>query len=194
LVGNPLEAFLVSTGVVALGEIGDKTQLLAMLLAARFGKPWPVILGILAATLANHTLAGYVGTVLRNVVPANLLQWAVALSFFAVAVWALKPDTIGEDEAPATTPHGVFVVTAVAFFLAEMGDKTQVATAILASRFGMLAPVVAGTTLGMLIVDVPTVLFGRLAAKRLPLRAIRVAAALMFVVLGAAALLAPVST
>jgi putative Ca2+/H+ antiporter (TMEM165/GDT1 family) len=194
LVGNPLEAFLVSAGVVALGEIGDKTQLLAMLLAARFRKPWPVILGILAATLVNHTLAGYVGTVLRSAVPADWLQWAIALSFFAVAVWALKPDAIGDDDAPATTSHGVFVVTAVAFFLAEMGDKTQVATAILASRFGMLAPVVAGTTLGMLIVDVPTVLFGRLAAKRLPLRAIRVAAALMFVVLGAAALLAPVST
>jgi putative Ca2+/H+ antiporter (TMEM165/GDT1 family) len=191
LVGNPLEAFLVSAGVVALGEIGDKTQLLAMLLAARFRKPWPVILGILAATLVNHTLAGYVGTVLRSVVPADWLQWAIALSFFAVAVWALKPDAIGDDDAPATTSHGVFVVTAVAFFLAEMGDKTQVATAILASRFGMLAPVVAGTTLGMLIVDVPTVLFGDLAAKRLPLRAIRIAAALMFAVLGVAALVAP---
>jgi len=191
LVGNPLEAFLVSAGVVALGEIGDKTQLLAMLLAARFRKPWPVILGILAATLVNHTLAGYVGTVLRSVVPADRLQWAIALSFFAVAVWALKPDAIGDDDAPATTSHGVFVVTAVAFFLAEMGDKTQVATAILASRFGMLAPVVAGTTLGMLIVDVPTVLFGGLAAKRLPLRAIRIAAALMFAVLGVAALVAP---
>jgi putative Ca2+/H+ antiporter (TMEM165/GDT1 family) len=191
LVGNPLEAFLVSAGVVALGEIGDKTQLLAMLLAARFRKPWPVILGILAATLVNHTLAGYVGTVLRSVVPADWLQWAIALSFFAVAVWALKPDAIGDDDAPATTSHGVFVVTAVAFFLAEMGDKTQVATAILASRFGMLAPVVAGTTLGMLIVDVPTVLFGGLAAKRLPLRAIRIAAALMFAVLGVAALVAP---
>jgi putative Ca2+/H+ antiporter (TMEM165/GDT1 family) len=191
LVGNPLEAFLVSAGVVALGEIGDKTQLLAMLLAARFRKPWPVILGILAATLVNHSLAGYVGTVLRSVVPADWLQWAIALSFFAVAVWALKPDAIGDDDAPATTSHGVFVVTAVAFFLAEMGDKTQVATAILASRFGMLAPVVAGTTLGMLIVDVPTVLFGGLAAKRLPLRAIRIAAALMFAVLGVAALVAP---
>ncbi|HXU52233.1 MAG TPA: TMEM165/GDT1 family protein [Casimicrobiaceae bacterium] len=191
MVGNPLEAFLVSAGVVALGEIGDKTQLLAMLLAARFRKPWPVILGILAATLVNHTLAGYVGTVLRSVVPADWLQWAIALSFFAVAVWALKPDAIGDDDAPATTSHGVFVVTAVAFFLAEMGDKTQVATAILASRFGMLAPVVAGTTLGMLIVDVPTVLFGGLAAKRLPLRAIRIAAALMFAVLGVAALVAP---
>ena len=191
MVGNPLEAFLVSAGVVALGEIGDKTQLLAMLLAARFRKPWPVILGILAATLVNHTLACYVGTVLRSVVPADWLQWAIALSFFAVAVWALKPDAIGDDDAPATTSHGVFVVTAVAFFLAEMGDKTQVATAILASRFGMLAPVVAGTTLGMLIVDVPTVLFGGLAAKRLPLRAIRIAAALMFAVLGVAALVAP---
>ena len=191
MVGNPFEAFLVSTGVVALGEIGDKTQLLAMLLAARFRKPWPVILGILAATLVNHTLAGYVGTVLRSVVPADWLQWAIASSFFAVAVWALKPDAIGDDDAPATTSHGVFVVTAVAFFLAEMGDKTQVATAILASRFGMLAPVVAGTTLGMLVVDVPTVLFGGLAAKRLPLRAIRIAAALMFAVLGVAALVAP---
>jgi putative Ca2+/H+ antiporter (TMEM165/GDT1 family) len=150
-----------------------------------------VILGILAATLVNHSLAGYVGTLLRGLVPADVLRWAVALSFFAVAAWALRPDTVSEDDAPSTSSHGVFLVTAVAFFLAEMGDKTQVATAILASRFGALVPVVAGTTLGMLIVDVPTVLFGGLAARRLPFRAIRVAAALLFVVLGIATLVAP---
>jgi putative Ca2+/H+ antiporter (TMEM165/GDT1 family) len=191
LVGNSLEAFLVSTGVVALGEIGDKTQLLSVLLAVRFRKPLPVIAGILAATLVNHTLAGYVGTLLRGLVPPDVPRWAVALSFVAVAAWALKPDTVDDDDAPSASPHGVFLVTAIAFFLAEMGDKTQVATAILASRFGALVPVVAGTTLGMLIVDVPTVLFGGIMAKRLPLRAIRIAAALLFLGLGVATLVAP---
>ena len=191
LVGNPLEAFLVSTGVVALGEIGDKTQLLSMLLAARFRAPWPIILGILAATLVNHTIAGAVGTWIRAVVAPDVLRWLVALSFFAVAAWALKPDSFDAERAPATSPHGVFAVTLVAFFLAEMGDKTQIATAILASRFGQLVPVVAGTTLGMLIVDVPTVLFAGFATRKIPFRAIRIAAAVLFVILGVTALFAP---
>ena len=186
-----METFLISAGVVALGEIGDKTQLLAMLLAARFRAPWPIILGILAATLVNHTIAGAAGTWIRGVVAPDVLRWLVALSFFAVAAWALKPDALDAGEAPATSPHGVFVVTLVSFFLAEMGDKTQVATAILASRFGELVPVVAGTTVGMLIVDVPTVLFAGLAAKKIPFKAIRIAAALIFVALGIATLFAP---
>jgi Ca2+/H+ antiporter, TMEM165/GDT1 family len=186
-----LESFLVSAGVVALGEIGDKTQLLAMLLAVRFRRPWPIIAGILAATLVNHTLAGAVGAWVRNVVPEQALRWIVALSFFAVAAWALKPDTLDESEAPALSSHGVFWVTTVAFFLAEMGDKTQIATAILASRFGALVPVVAGTTLGMLIVDVPTVLFAGIAAKRIPFRMVRIATAILFVILGVTTLWVP---
>ena len=125
-----MEAFLISTGVVALGEMGDKTQLLAMLLAARFRRPWPIVWGILVATLANHALAGFVGNLVRAALPPDLLRWLVALSFFAVAAWALKPDTL-DGEPPPATRWGVFGVTVVAFFLAEMGDKTQVATCLL---------------------------------------------------------------
>jgi Ca2+/H+ antiporter, TMEM165/GDT1 family len=188
-----LETFLVSAGVVALGEIGDKTQLLAMLLAARYRRPWPIIAGVLAATLFNHTLAGAVGAWVRNVVPGGTLRWLVALSFFAVALWALKPDTLDDDDSPVLSSHGVFWMTTVAFFLAEMGDKTQVATAILASRFDSLAAVVAGTTAGMLIVDVPTVLFAGVAARKLPFKWIRIAAAAIFAILGVTALYAPLS-
>ena len=188
-----MEAFLISAGVVALGEIGDKTQLLAMLLAARFRKPWPVIAAILAATLVNHTIAGAIGTWIRTAVPGESLRWMVALSFFAVALWALKPDSLDEGDAPVQSSHGVFWVTAVSFFLAEMGDKTQIATAILASRFDSLAWVVAGTTLGMMAVDVPTVLFAGMAAKKIPFKAVRVAAAVIFVILGVTALWAPAS-
>jgi putative Ca2+/H+ antiporter (TMEM165/GDT1 family) len=184
LVGNSLEAFLVSTGVVALGEIGDKTQLLSVLLAVRFRKPLPVIAGILAATLVNHTLAGYVGTLLRGLVPPDVLRWAVALSFVAVAAWALKPDTVDDDDAPSASPHGVFLVTAIAFFLAEMGDKTQVATAILASRFGALVPVVAGTTLGMMLADVPAVFLGDKIARKVNMRLVHGISAAIFAVLG----------
>jgi putative Ca2+/H+ antiporter (TMEM165/GDT1 family) len=179
-----LETFLVSAGVVALGEIGDKTQLLAMLLALRFRRPWPIIAGILAATLFNHSLAGAVGAWIRTAVPDATLRWLVALSFFAVALWALKPDTLDDDAAPVRSSHGVFWITTVAFFLAEMGDKTQVATAILASRFDSLVAVVAGTTAGMLIVDVPTVLFAGVAARKLPFKWIRIGAAALFVILG----------
>jgi len=181
---NLLEAFLVSTGVVALGEIGDKTQLLALILAARFRRPWPIVTGILVATLANHTLAGLVGNWMRAAVPADVLRWLVALSFFAVAAWALKPDRIDEKKTPST--HlGVFGVTVVAFFLAEMGDKTQVATIVLAARFDALAAVVIGTTLGMLVANVPVVFAGKLAAERIPFKAVRIAAALLFAALGA---------
>jgi putative Ca2+/H+ antiporter (TMEM165/GDT1 family) len=183
-----VEAFLVSAGVVALGEIGDKTQLLALLLAVRYGKPWPIVSGILVATLANHALAGLLGNMLRSYVPADLLRWLVALSFFAVALWTLRPDVLDDDAPPPATRWGVFGVTVVAFFLAEMGDKTQVATVVLAARFDSLAAVVAGTTLGMLIADVPVVLIGKAFSTRIPLPAVRVAAALVFAALGAYAL------
>lgn len=186
-----MEAFLVSTGVVALGEIGDKTQLLALLLAARFGKPLPIIAGIAAATLANHALAGYLGNLLRTFVPADALRWLVALSFFAVALWALKPDKLDDDEPPPATRWGVFGVTLVAFFLTEMGDKTQVATVVLAAKFPSLVAVILGTTLGMLLANVPVVLVGKAASARIPFKAIRIAAALLFAALGVYALLAP---
>jgi Ca2+/H+ antiporter, TMEM165/GDT1 family len=178
-----MEAFLVSVAVVALGEIGDKTQLLALMLAVRFRRPWPIVAGILVATLLNHTLAGLVGNWIRGSVPPNTLKWLLALSFFAVAAWALKPDTIADD-APPVSRLGVFGVTVVAFFLAEMGDKTQIATAVLAARFDALAAVIAGTTLGMLIADVPAVFAGKLAADRIPFKAVRIGAALLFAALG----------
>jgi putative Ca2+/H+ antiporter (TMEM165/GDT1 family) len=183
-----MEAFLVSTGVVALGEIGDKTQLLSLVLAARFGKPLPIIAGILAATLANHALAGFLGNLFRSIVPPGVLTWVVALSFFAVALWALRPDTLDDEEPPPATRWGVFGVTVVAFFLAEMGDKTQVATVVLAAKFPSLAAVVAGTTLGMLVADVPVVLVGKAVSARIPLKVVRIAAALMFAALGVYAL------
>ena len=186
-----LEAFLVSTLVVAIGEIGDKTQLLSLVLAARYGRPWPIVAGILVATLVNHALAGLVGNWIRAAVPPDALRWLVALSFFAVAAWALKPDKIDENKAPMS--HlGVFGVTVVSFFLAEMGDKTQVATVILAARFHALAQVVIGTTLGMLAANIPVVFAGKLAADRIPFTAIRIAAALIFAALGVWVLVAGV--
>ena len=188
-----MEAFLVSLGVVALGEIGDKTQLLALMLAARFRKPLPIIAGILAATLVNHALAGLVGNFVRAALAPEVLRWVVALSFFAVAIWALKPDTLDEEKEPAPASRwGIFGITAVMFFLAEMGDKTQVATMVLAARFDSLVAVVLGTTAGMLLADVPVVLIGKSAAARIPMRAVRIAAAVLFAALGVYALAAPV--
>ena len=186
-----LEALLVSTLVVAIGELGDKTQLLTLVLAARFRKPWPIVAGILVATLANHTLAAWVGHWVRDAVPPDVLRWALALSFFAVAAWALAPDTFDEADAPPATDRNVFLVTVIAFFLAEIGDKTQIATAMLAAKFDSLVAVVAGTTLGMLVVDAPTAFLGDAAAKRIPLRAVRVVAAALFAGLGAWVLVAP---
>jgi putative Ca2+/H+ antiporter (TMEM165/GDT1 family) len=185
-----MEAFLVSTGVVALGEIGDKTQLLALVLAARFRKPLPIIAGILVATLANHALAGFLGNLFRSLVPSEVLRWLVALSFFAVAAWALRPDKLDDEEPPPVSRWGVFGVTVVAFFLAEMGDKTQVATVVLAAKFPSLVAVVLGTTLGMLVANVPVVLLGRAASARIPFKAVRIAAALLFAALGVYALVA----
>ncbi len=186
-----LEAFLVSVLVVALGELGDKTQLLTLVLAARFRKPWPIIAGILVATLANHTIAAWLGHWVRDAVPPEILRWCLALSFFAVAAWALKPDHFDASDAPAPSDRNVFVVTVVAFFLAEIGDKTQIATAMLAAKFDSLIAVVAGTTLGMLLVDAPTAFIGDAAAKRIPFRAVRIVAAALFAGLGTWVLLGP---
>jgi len=187
-----MEALLVSMGVVAIGEIGDKTQLLSLVLAARYRRPWPIVAGIFVATLANHALAGWVGNWVRGVVPADLLRWLLAASFFAVALWALKPDTLDRDDADAPKRWGVFGVTVVAFFLAEMGDKTQIATVMLAAQFESLAAVVVGTTLGMLIANVPVVFAGKLAAKTIPFKAVRIVAATIFAVLGVWVLVAGV--
>jgi len=177
--------------MVAVGELGDKTQLLALVLAARYGKPWPTIAGIFIATLVNHAIAGWIGNWVRGIVSAGVLRWLLALSFLAVAVWALKPDKLDADDARPTSKWGVFGVTVVAFFLAEIGDKTQIATVMLAAQFASLPAVVIGTTLGMLIVNVPTVFIGRATSKRIPLRAVRIVAAALFAGLGLWVLLAP---
>ena len=178
-----MNAFLVSTGIVALAEIGDKTQLLALLLAARFKKPVPIILGILVATLANHGLAGAVGGWVAQAVGADAMRWILGASFIAMAVWIMIPDRI--DETPVPPPRfGVFVATTVAFFLVEMGDKTQIATVALAARYDALMAVVAGTTLGMMIANVPAVLLGEVAATKLPQRLVHGIAAALFLVMG----------
>ena len=178
-----LEPFLVSTGIVALGEIGDKTQLLALLLAARFRRPVPIILGILAATLLNHALAGLVGDTVARLLGPDVLRWVIGLSFLALAGWMLVPDEIDEAEAEAGR-FGVFGTTVVAFFLAEMGDKTQIATVALAARYTELVQVVCGTTLGMMLANVPAVLIGEKAATRLPMRLVHGISAAIFAVLG----------
>jgi Ca2+/H+ antiporter, TMEM165/GDT1 family len=182
-----LEAFLVSTGVVALAEIGDKTQLLAFILAARFRRPVPIIGAILAATLANHALAGAVGAWITALLGPQTLRVVLGLSFIAMAIWTLIPDRL--DGSDAKLPHaGVFATTLVAFFLAEMGDKTQVATVALAARYHAFAAVVAGTTLGMMIANVPAVLVGGRLAHRLPIRLVHAIAAAIFAALGVIAL------
>jgi putative Ca2+/H+ antiporter (TMEM165/GDT1 family) len=178
------EAFAVSTAAVALGEMGDKTQLLALLLAARFRKPLPIILGIAVATLANHAAAAALGSWLTRTLDPHWLRWALGVSFLAVAAWLLVP-----DKADAVVEHGpgrlgVFGITVVAFFLAEMGDKTQIATVMLAARYDALWTVTAGTTLGMLIANVPVVLLGERVTRVLPMRWVQRIAALVFAVLG----------
>jgi putative Ca2+/H+ antiporter (TMEM165/GDT1 family) len=187
-----MEAFLVSTGVVALGEIGDKTQLLALMLAARFRRPVPIVLGIFAATVLNHLLAGAVGVWVTQALGPNVMRWVLGLSFLAMAAWVLIPDKLDDDEdAAVARPSrlGVFGATALLFFLAEMGDKTQIATVALAARFNDMLAVVGGTTLGMLLADVPAVLFGQRAADRLPAKPLRFMAAGLFAVMGVLALL-----
>jgi putative Ca2+/H+ antiporter (TMEM165/GDT1 family) len=183
-----VEALIVSAGVIALAELGDKTQLLALVLAARFRAPLPVIAGIATAVLANHLAAGAVGALLATVITPAVLRWLLVASFLATAAWMLIPDR--DPQAPARpSRYGAYLTTVLTFFLVEMGDKTQIATVALAAKYQALLPVVAGTTLGMLIADVPAVLLGRALADKLPLGLVHGIAAIVFVVLAVVALL-----
>ena len=184
-----LEALLFSTGVVALAEMGDKTQLLAFVLAARFRRPLPIIAGIFVATAVNHALAGALGAWITTALGPQVLRWVLGLSFLAMAAWTLIPDEIEKDEAKAVQRFGVFGATLVTFFLAEMGDKTQLATVAMAAHYAAPAPVVVGTTLGMLIADVPAVFIGERLSARIPMRLVHVVAAALFALLGVATLL-----
>ena len=184
-----MQAFLVSAGVVALAEMGDKTQILSLILAARYRKPVPIILGVLVATLANHAVAGGIGTWLANVLSPSVLNWAVVASFVLMAGWILVPDQFSEGQV-AMPKHttGVFATTVFAFFLAEMGDKTQVATVALAARFHDFVGVVSGTTVGMMLANIPVIYLGHRFADRIPAKDVHVAAAIIFVLLGGLAL------
>ena len=182
-----MEAFLISTGVVALAEIGDKTQLLAFILAAKFRRPVPIVVGILIATLLNHGFAGALGAWITSVVRPEMMRWVIGISFVAMGGWTLIPDTFDEGDAKLAR-FGVFGTTLIAFFLAEMGDKTQVATVALAARFHAFFAVVSGTTLGMMIANVPAVLLGDRIAHRMPVRLVHLIAAAIFVILGVATL------
>lgn len=188
-----MSAFLLSTGLVALAEIGDKTQLLSLTLAARYRKPRPIILGVLVATLLNHGVAAGLGDALAHVLTPRILDWVVVFSFLILGLWILVPDK-ADDDAKMPRGFGIFATTVVVFFLAEMGDKTQVATVALAARYQEWFPVVAGTTLGMMLANVPAVLFGHRFADRLPTRLVHGIAALLFVVMGAFSLHQALST
>jgi putative Ca2+/H+ antiporter (TMEM165/GDT1 family) len=183
-----MDAFLVATGIVALAEIGDKTQLLAFLLAARFRRPLPIVLGIFVATLLNHAFAAAVGALVSELLGPSVMRWVLGLSFLAMAIWTMIPDEIDETEA-ALARLGVFMTTLIAFFVAEMGDKTQVATVALAARYSEMAMVVAGTTLGMMLANVPAVYFGERIAGKVPLALVHGIAAFIFLGLGIATLL-----
>jgi putative Ca2+/H+ antiporter (TMEM165/GDT1 family) len=184
-----MESLFVSTGVVALAEVGDKTQLLAFLLAARFKKPWPIVAGILLATIVNHGLAGALGAWITQNVPPGVLRWVLGLSFLGMAAWTLIPDKIEEEESQVAQRLGVFGATLVTFFLAEMGDKTQIATVAMAAHYAAPLLVVIGTTLGMLIADVPAVFLGDRLAGRIPMKLVHGIAAAIFAALGIATLL-----
>ena len=186
--GKQMEALLVSTGIVALAEIGDKTQLLAFILAAKFRRPLPIVFGILIATLVNHGFAGAVGAWITSLLGPEALRWVLGISFLAMAAWTLIPDEFDEEDAKLAR-FGVFGTTLVAFFLAEMGDKTQVATVALAAQYQSLVYVVTGTTLGMMIANVPAVIMGDRIADRMPVRLVHRIAAGIFAVLGVATLL-----
>ena len=187
---NPtMEAFFVSTAIVALAEMGDKTQLLALVLAARFRKPWPIVLGILVATLVNHGLAGAVGAWVTTFIGPQMLRWILGASFIAMAAWMLIPDKLDEGDADGKPRWGVFGTTLVAFFLAEMGDKTQIATVALAAQYKAWAAVVAGTTLGMMLANAPVVWFGDRLVKKVPIRVVHLVSAAIFAVLGMVALM-----
>lgn len=183
-----MESLLVSTGVVALAEIGDKTQLLAFILAARFKKPVPIILGILVATIINHGLAGALGAWITSAVTPEILRWVLGLSFIGMAIWTMIPDKIEEEETKVAQKFGVFGATLITFFLAEMGDKTQIATVAMAAHYAAPLMVVIGTTLGMLIADVPAVFLGDKLANKIPMKLVHSIAAAIFAILGIATL------
>jgi putative Ca2+/H+ antiporter (TMEM165/GDT1 family) len=185
-----MEALFVSTALVAVAEIGDKTQLLALMLAARYRKPWPIVLGILCATLANHALAAWIGAAVAAWIGTDAMRWILGGTFIVMAGWCLIPDK-ADDGPQAARQAGAFFATLIAFFIVEIGDKTQIATVALAARFNSLVAVTAGTTVGMMLANVPVVLFGDAIARRLPLRIVRGVAAALFVALGLAALLFP---
>ena len=179
-----MEAALVSVGIVALAEIGDKTQLLTLVLAARYKKPWPIVAGIFVATLVNHGIAGAVGAWLTTAIGPDAMRWILGISFIAMAAWMLIPDKLDDDTGASRKVGGVFVTTTVLFFLVEIGDKTQIATIALAARFDSLMAVVMGTTIGMILANAPVAFFGEALAKRLPVRAVHIVAALVFAALG----------
>ncbi len=183
-----MEAFLVSTGIVALAEMGDKTQLLALLLAARFKKPWPIVLGIFAATIINHTIAGAVGAWVTTQLGPDVLRWVLGISFIAMAGWMLIPDKLDDEESDKVPRFGVFGTTVALFFLAEMGDKTQIATVMLAAQYNPYW-VVAGTTLGMMLADAPVVWLGERMTRLVPIKTVHLISALVFAGLGVTALL-----
>lgn len=184
-----MEALLISTGVVALAEIGDKTQLLAFILAARFKKPLPIVAGILFATLVNHGLAGALGAWITSIASPEVMRWVLGLSFIGMAIWTMIPDKIEEEETQVAKNLGVFGATLVTFFLAEMGDKTQLATIALAAHYGTPVMVIAGTTLGMLIADIPAVFIGNKFAAKIPMKLVHSVAAAIFAVMGLLTLL-----
>ena len=184
-----MESLLVSTGVVALAEIGDKTQLLAFILAARFKKPLPIILGILAATVINHGLAGALGAWITSTISPEVLRWVLGASFIGMAIWTMIPDKIEEEETQVAQRFGIFGATFITFFLAEMGDKTQIATVAMAAHYSAPLMVVIGTTLGMLIADVPAVFAGDKLANKIPMKLVHSIAAAVFALLGVATLM-----
>lgn len=183
-----MEAFLISTGIVGLAEIGDKTQLLAFVLAAKFRRPVPIVLAILIATIVNHAFAAAIGSWITGMLGPDLLRWVLGVSFLVMAAWTLIPDKLDEGDAKLAK-YGVFLTTLLAFFMAEMGDKTQVATVALAARYDSMLAVVLGTTIGMMLANVPAVYLGDRIAGRIPLRLVHGIAALVFAVLGVATLL-----
>ena len=186
-----MEAFLVSTSIVALAEMGDKTQLLALVLAARFRKPWPIVWGIFVATVFNHALAGAAGAWITTLIGPQMLRWVLGVSFIAMAVWMLIPDKLEDGDTGEGPRWGVFGTTVVAFFLAEMCDKTQIATVMLAAQYSGWLWVVAGTTLGMMLANAPVVWLGERITRRIPLRTVHVVSAGIFLVLGILALWVP---
>lgn len=189
-----MDAFFLSTAIVTLAEMGDKTQLLSLALAARFRKPWAIVAGITAATVLNHALAGAAGAWVMHTVGPAIMRWVLGLSFIAMAAWMLIPDKLDDDDTPSHTRWGVFGTTAIAFFLAEMGDKTQIATVMLAAEHSHAYwAVVTGTTLGMLLANAPVVWLGDKLLRRVPVRAVHVASAIIFLVLGILAIITPVS-